>query len=255
MKAFCCFPFLFFLTFLACVHFAWSAVPKGYFRNNYREALARGKLYEIRSLNHALLKHIARYCPDEVLSLEANLRLIKRDLTYVMLLRAAMEIYYDLVDLSIKCQAACSHRLVFGSDPIPKKAITASSVYSSGSQYAINLNSTWAWVPAAAQLKNQNQWIQFDLGTIRVITAVLTMGRADRYNNWVTEYKLQYSVSGSTWTTYQDGDGKDKHFSGNSDRNTIVRHDLVPHIQARFVRILPMKWYAYIAMRADILGC
>ncbi|XP_013415930.1 lactadherin-like [Lingula anatina] len=253
-----CFPLWFFLTFF--VHVACSTVDDNNASDHSRQSAAIAKLHEVRILNRALLKGIGERCPDVLATLESNLHFNKRETPKIsfsrdFLLKVAVDTFYELLGLYNSCLLTkCNRRLVFGRDPLPKKAITASSSYSGFSPYGAKLNHTGHTAAWAAATSNKNQWLQFDLGTSRVITAVLTRGR-DIHNQWVTEYKLQYSSSGSKWTTYQDQDGKDKLFSGNSDHDTIVRQDLVPRIQARFVRILPMKWHHHISLRADILGC
>ena len=44
-------------------------------------------------------------------------------------------------------------------------------------------------------------------------------------------------------------------FLGNTDRDTVVYHDLNPVIDARFVRVLPMEWFDFIGMRMELYSC
>ncbi|XP_033755078.1 uncharacterized protein LOC117338027 [Pecten maximus] len=44
-------------------------------------------------------------------------------------------------------------------------------------------------------------------------------------------------------------------FTGNSDRNTVVKSSLVPSIKAVYVRINPRSWSIHISLRFDISGC
>ena len=44
-------------------------------------------------------------------------------------------------------------------------------------------------------------------------------------------------------------------FTGNSDRNSVVYHELNPPIRARFLRFLPVTWNSFIAMRVELYGC
>lgn len=44
-------------------------------------------------------------------------------------------------------------------------------------------------------------------------------------------------------------------FDGNTDADTVVSHDLVPPIRARYVRFLPGGWHIHISMRVDLYGC
>ena len=59
-----------------------------------------------------------------------------------------------------------------------------------------------AW---AAATNNADQWLQIDLGDNDTqITRVATQGRDDGYNQWVTNYKLQYSDDGVTFQYYRE---------------------------------------------------
>ncbi|PFX11619.1 Discoidin, CUB and LCCL domain-containing protein 1, partial [Stylophora pistillata] len=44
-------------------------------------------------------------------------------------------------------------------------------------------------------------------------------------------------------------------FSGNTDGTTVVSHDLVPPIAARYIRFQPLAWHWQIAMRVELYGC
>ena len=46
-----------------------------------------------------------------------------------------------------------------------------------------------------------------------------------------------------------------KIFTGNVDSNSIVSHLLSPYITARFIRIIPVTWNRYIALRVEFYGC
>ena len=60
----------------------------------------------------------------------------------------------------------------------------------------------------AARLNNNQQWVQVDLLQVIRITGVATQGR-NRFDQWVTTYKIQYSNNGVNWQTYKE-DGQDK---------------------------------------------
>lgn len=44
-------------------------------------------------------------------------------------------------------------------------------------------------------------------------------------------------------------------FAGNTDRYTVVTHDLENPIITKFIRILPITWQSRIALRAEFYGC
>ncbi|XP_078351938.1 LOW QUALITY PROTEIN: polycystin-1-like protein 2 [Oculina patagonica] len=101
-----------------------------------------------------------------------------------------------------------------------------------------------------------NQWLEVDLGDqYTEVTRVATQGRGD-YGQWVTKYKLQYSDDQLNFQYYKEqGQNVDKEFAGNSNQNTVVRHDLNPPISARYIRFRPVSWYGEISMRAELYGC
>ena len=42
---------------------------------------------------------------------------------------------------------------------------------------------------------------------------------------------------------------------GNTDRSSIVYHDLNPPIRARYIRFRPLHWVSWIVMRVELYGC
>ena len=61
------------------------------------------------------------------------------------------------------------------------------------------LNSSKSWTSLHPDV---NQWLQVDLGWTRsTVTSVATQGRSDQ-DQWVTEYKLQYSNDGMNFRYY-----------------------------------------------------
>ena len=45
-----------------------------------------------------------------------------------------------------------------------------------------------------------------------------------------------------------------QYFRGNRDRNTVVMHSLRPDIEARVVRVHPVRWVNHISMRVEFYG-
>ncbi|KAL9976346.1 hypothetical protein ACROYT_G013638 [Oculina patagonica] len=46
-----------------------------------------------------------------------------------------------------------------------------------------------------------------------------------------------------------------KEFAGNTDKNNVVYHELIPPIRARYIRFLPVAWIDHISMRVEVYGC
>ena len=55
---------------------------------------------------------------------------------------------------------------------------------------------TGAW---SAEVQNVIQWMKADLGTVKYVSGIVLQGRQDS-DQWVTEYKVQYSYDDETWT-------------------------------------------------------
>ncbi|KXJ16438.1 Contactin-associated protein-like 5 [Exaiptasia diaphana] len=114
---------------------------------------------------------------------------------------------------------------------IPDSSIAASSYYRSDhapQQGRLHYRASGRSGSWCAKRNRAGEWLQVDLGKISTIKGVATQGRYD-YNQWVKTYTLQYSNNGKTFKKYQGG----KVFKGNSDRHTVVKHNLNPPIYAR----------------------
>ncbi|XP_028517416.1 EGF-like repeat and discoidin I-like domain-containing protein 3 [Exaiptasia diaphana] len=151
------------------------------------------------------------------------------------------------------CQNVQQYKRPLGmeSKAIPDSRITASSYYSKDylpSQARLNMNS-YGWAPTAKG--RIGSWLKVDLSTVHTVTAIATQGSKLHSSEWINSYSLQYSLDGTTFKNYQAG----KVFKGNTDQNTVVKHDLNPPIRARFVKVLPKTWNAWPSMRMELYGC
>jgi RHS repeat-associated protein len=126
--------------------------------------------------------------------------------------------------------------------------ITASSIYGSGYEawrgrlFDQSGSANWS-----AGTNNANQYLQIDLGVVKSVDGIATQGRFNT-DQWVTSYKVAYSVDGANWTDLAQS------FTGNTDRNTVVQNLFSSPIAARFVRIKPVSWYSHISMRAEVIS-
>ncbi|XP_031551960.1 Down syndrome cell adhesion molecule homolog [Actinia tenebrosa] len=114
------------------------------------------------------------------------------------------------------------------------------------------------WAPRYSS--NPGNYLQIDLGTLRVITAVATQGNGgdpdsvqhkEKYE-WVIRYKINYSDDSSNWIRYKDESGTQKLFKGNTDSNSVVRHDLTNPQLARYIRFVPVEYHRWKTMRVNV---
>ncbi|XP_022783127.1 lactadherin-like [Stylophora pistillata] len=153
----------------------------------------------------------------------------------------------------------CNRTLGMESRAILDGQISASSQYSiyHGAIYARLHNEAVqnvhneAWEPSTT---DANQWLQIDLVTQYGVTRVATQGRY-QLTHWVTKYNLLYGNDGSTLQYYRERGQNITEFSGNTDGTTVVSHDLIPPIAARYIRFQPLAWHWHIAMRVELYGC
>ncbi|KAM8823747.1 contactin-associated protein-like 2a isoform 1-T1 [Spinachia spinachia] len=140
--------------------------------------------------------------------------------------------------------------------PLPHTAFTSSSVFSNG--YApgyAKLNrrgGAGGWSPLDS---DHYQWLQVDLGSRKQVSAIATQGRYSS-SDWTTRYRLLYSDTGRNWKPYHQ-DGNIWAFSGNSNSESSVRHELQQGIVAHFLRLVPLDWSeeGRIGLRIEVYGC
>ncbi|CAJ1082341.1 contactin-associated protein-like 2a isoform X2 [Xyrichtys novacula] len=154
-----------------------------------------------------------------------------------------------MANVAEKCDEALA-------SPLPHTAFTSSSVFSNG--YApgyAKLNrrgGAGGWSPLDS---DHYQWLQVDLGSRKQVSAIATQGRYSS-SDWTTRYRLLYSDTGRNWKPYHQ-DGNIWAFSGNSNSESSVRHELQQGIVARFLRLVPLDWSeeGRIGLRIEVYGC
>ena len=101
--------------------------------------------------------------------------------------------------MNINCILAtvlpCTSNLGVDHGNISDAQITASTSKGTAYPYLGRLNSSTYW---AADVANQNQWIQVALYSKTEVTGVIVQGRHDA-DEWITLYKVAYSLDGPTW--------------------------------------------------------
>ncbi|XP_072177821.1 lactadherin-like [Diadema setosum] len=155
------------------------------------------------------------------------------------------------------------HRLGIEDKSVPDFSLTASSCYRGSTRYCaprarLNTNQKNYYVGGWRAAKSDpNQWIKVDLGAVYQITGVITQGRQEirpRLNQWVTTFKLSYSLNGKDWLFAAACENGDKIFVGNNDRDGEMVNDINPPLMARFVRIHPLTWHNAISLRWELSG-
>ena len=90
---------------------------------------------------------------------------------------------------------------VSSEETFPNSSFSALSSSSGNEAYKGRLNGAGAWSPSTDS--NANDYLQINLKYEFVICAVATQGKPTA-NGWTEEYKLNLSLSGINWDTYQE---------------------------------------------------
>ncbi|XP_072025097.1 uncharacterized protein [Amphiura filiformis] len=152
----------------------------------------------------------------------------------------------------------CQDKLGVEDGNITDDQLQASSDLSNGTgllQWRLNQEAVTdipgAWV---ALTSDTQPWLQINLYRHTHIAGVIVQGRADA-DQWVTSYKVQTSLDGTTLVYVNDKDGVQELFEGSWDQSTPVTHLFHEAVLAQYVRILPQSWHGNVSMRCELLGC
>ncbi|CAG5867752.1 unnamed protein product [Menidia menidia] len=145
-------------------------------------------------------------------------------------------------------QKVCLHGLGVEDGNVTDFQLSASSSIGLFTPNNARLNGNSCWMPSGSPTSS---WIQANLGQTRKVTGVVIQG-CPRNDHWVTKFKIQHSMDGTTWTDYTADGG---FFPGNSDRSTPDIQLLGTPVSASFIRILPQEFSGQAGLRFDVLGC
>ncbi|XP_048579427.1 receptor-type tyrosine-protein phosphatase S isoform X3 [Nematostella vectensis] len=185
-------------------------------------------------------------------------RLVKMEvqaLSFYFRVAFAILLLQTITVLSVCAEAGCSSQAVGISDShvIPDNRFSASSEYSPnyGARYA-RLNGSPGWCRKG---RDTSGYLQIDLNSVFVVCAVATQGNGlgGKYE-WVTSYKVGFSMENKAWSTYQESAGVDKVFIGNTDGTTVVKNTLAVPTMARFIRFVPLTSQRDPTMRVEAYG-
>ncbi|XP_074611775.1 uncharacterized protein LOC141866211 isoform X2 [Acropora palmata] len=112
------------------------------------------------------------------------------------------------------------------------------------------LNGASAWIPSSNN--NNNDYLQIDLGSVYVVCAVATQGNPSA-NDWTKTYKIETSLDNVNWQWYQENNAA-KIFTGNSQRQEIVKNDLYNPLAVKFIRFYPVNFTRNKALRVEVFG-
>ncbi|XP_022808475.1 receptor-type tyrosine-protein phosphatase F-like [Stylophora pistillata] len=158
----------------------------------------------------------------------------------------------------VKQKPTCDSRAIGLADGgrIPDDSFFASSIYKSiyAAKYG-RLNGTGAWAPKTTA--DPQDYLQIDLLNEYVICAVATQGnppsQSPNAQEWTTEYKLRFSLSGTTFSPYNETK-IEKVFTGNSGKTDTRKNSLKEFASAKFIHFLPTSYHNFKVLRVEAYG-
>ncbi|KXJ16681.1 Lactadherin [Exaiptasia diaphana] len=138
-------------------------------------------------------------------------------------------------------------------DIIPDSSFSASSYYSSlYMPWYGRLGQSRPW--ATKRNNDSSDYLQIDLGKPFTVCGVKTQGTAYTHMEWVTTFKLMFSLDGKKWETYKQK-GKEKVFIANSDDTSVVTNSFADaSVLARYIRFVPVTYHKHKTMRVAVFG-
>ncbi|XP_078381057.1 uncharacterized protein LOC144663858 [Oculina patagonica] len=167
-----------------------------------------------------------------------------------LLILAGMLSFASGEEISYKC----FENAVGISNPsvIPDNHITASSQRGVLYQPAYGrLDSTSGGGWCAKKPCRNDDWLQVDLGNIFEVCGVGSQGYRNG-DEWLTGFKISYSLYGSRWERYKDGNNEEFEFlrSGRS----INKQWLPVPLVARYIRFHPTKQHNWNCLSVEVYG-
>ncbi|XP_036374617.1 neuropilin-1a-like [Megalops cyprinoides] len=202
--------------------------------------------------------HIGRYCgqssPGRVISYTGILSMTVN--TDSAITKEGFSANFTVMERIVPEDFNCREALGMESGTITSEQITASSQYNSNwsaERARLNYHEN-GWTPSE---DSSREWVQVDLGFLRVVTAIGTQGaisKETKKSYYVKSYKVDVSSNGEDWVTLKQG-MKQKIFQGNTDPTDVVMEDLPKPTLTRYIRIRPLTWLNGISMRFELYGC
>lgn len=115
---------------------------------------------------------------------------------------------------------------------------------------SLKLSSPIGWHP---NLDSPNEYVVFDFLQLRNVTGIKTSGGI---MGWVSAYNIRYTQDMVVWNKILVANAIDeKLFLANFDGRTPKTNYFEYPIQARAIKILPIKWHDRIELKVEPIGC
>ncbi|KAF6208903.1 hypothetical protein GE061_014645, partial [Apolygus lucorum] len=108
-----------------------------------------------------------------------------------------------------------------------------------------------SWRPVSSDLTDQ--WLQVDLGSQQPVYGITIKGDATQFAK-LDSFYIMHSANGVSFT-YVGSSVNPELFSGPIDSAEGVTRMFAEPFEARFIRVIPVAWSMFPALRIELLGC
>nr|CAD7397465.1 unnamed protein product [Timema cristinae] len=148
--------------------------------------------------------------------------------------------------------------LIEGPKPLPSSSLSASSsldqLFTPDNALlsaAVSPTTGGSWTAGDV---NKDQYLQVDLGRVEPVYGVLVKG-SPIANEYVTSYKVLYSLDGHTYSYVFDKDNMPATFRGPTNNRQLIQQVFHEPVEARYIRFNPVTWHSAISMKVELIGC
>ena len=175
---------------------------------------------------------------------------------------------FVLLSLILGCESSIHNSVV----PLCEKQCSCSipqfnimrEVYAVKAGHKVTFSSSWNekhenyqldtmnYVPSWSAKENVfGEWIEVAAVSLKYWKGIILQGGRSTgdYSQYVTSYKVLYSLNGDTWKYAEEG----KIYEGNFDHSTKIQNDFAEPIEAKAIRIYPVSWHEHISLRFDAI--
>ena len=158
----------------------------------------------------------------------------------------------------------CSQEMGIQTKKIPDSAFTATTTYrddAGHSPYRARLHEN-AYPGWCSEVQRPvSDYLQVDIGTVKILTGLAIQGHGSYHGyHYVTKFKLDYSIDGSTWNSYKDiGISTTKEFHGIRRLEVIeTRVNWFYRTMVRYLKFIPSERVTpneLTCLRIELYGC
>jgi len=107
-----------------------------------------------------------------------------------------------------------------------------------------------------AGINQADEYLKLDFGKTMMLTGIASQGHHSN-DEYVSEYRLDYSVDGTTWFTYTQVFKYDDirlELNANTGSTVVKELKFLHEVKARYLRIVAKNWHNGICLRVRVFG-